>query len=241
MKSYFSCVLGVLLFVSASAPALADDKQAAGDKKSETKPGKHRDGPPGQDGAPGRDGPRGHDGRDGKKDHDHPGMPERGGGRDGGAMPNMRDEARDGGAPGHRGYKNALRELFQDVKDGKVKKEELKAKLLQLQQTRTERRKEHREDIGKRWGQTLAKPPARDELKVHARRMALLNRALVLAQEDSKPDKDKTIDRISKLIDKENARHEQALTRIQSLPSTAATAASAPAPSAASPASGGNQ
>src|SRR6478736_631974 len=156
--------------------------------------------------------------------------------------PGKHHEDRDGGAPGHHGYKNAWRDLYQDLKDGKIKKEDLKAKVAQLQETRTERRKEHREDVGKRWGSTLAKPSARDELKLHARRMAMLNRALVLAQEDTKPDKDKTIDRISKLIDKENARHEKAMTHIQSEPAAAATAAaSAPAPSAANVASGGSQ
>ena len=171
----------------------------------------------------------------------HPG-PEHAGMRDGGAMPGAHDGERDGGTPGRRGYKNALRELYQDLKDGKLKKDELKAKLAQLQDTRNERRKEHREDIGKRWGATLALPPARDELKLHARRMAFLNRALVLSQGDTKPDKDKTIDRISKLIDKENARHDRAMARIQSQPAAAATAATtAPAPSATTIAAGGSK
>ena len=85
-----------------------------------------------------------------------------------------------------------------------------------MKDTRSERRKEHREEIGKRWGGTLALPPARDELTLHARRMAFLNRALVLVQDDTKPDKQKTIDRITKLIDKENARHDQAMAHIQS-------------------------
>ena len=162
--------------------------------------------------------------------------------RDGGTMPGMHDEKRDGGAPGHHGYKNALHALYEDLKDGKLKKDELKAKLAQLQDTRGERRKEHREDIGKRWGATLALPHARDELQIHARRMAFLNRALVLAQADSKPDKDKTIDRISKLIEKENVRHDKAMAGIQSPPAAAATAAAiAPAPSAASEATGGSK
>jgi ribosomal protein L12E/L44/L45/RPP1/RPP2 len=72
--------------------------------------------------------------------------------------------------------------------------------------------------------------------------MAFLNRALVLAQADSKPDKDKTIDRISKLIEKENVRHDKAMAGIQSPPAAAATAAAiAPAPSAASEATGGSK
>ncbi|HYQ43561.1 MAG TPA: hypothetical protein VER11_16380 [Polyangiaceae bacterium] len=232
MKNHLSFVLGFLFLISATAPALADDKPPpTPDKGSERKPGKHHDGLPGRDG-------KGHEDMKGHEHPEHPGMPD----RDGGAMPGMHAEERDGGPPGHRGYKNAVRELYQDLKDGKVKKDELKTKLAQLQETRDERRKEHREDIGKRWGSTLAKPPARDELKLHARRMAMLNRALVLAQEDTKPDKDKTLDRISKLIDKENARHERAMTHIQSqTAATASASAGAPAPSAANIASGGSQ
>lgn len=227
MKNHLSFVPGFLLLISAATPALADDKPS--DKSSETKPGRPHDGPPGHDGM------KGHDHMPG-----HPGMPEHEM-RDAGAMPGMHHEERDGGAPDHHGYKNAMRELVQQLKDGKIKKEELKTKLAQLQSTRDERRKEHREEIGKRWGTTLAKPPAKDELKIHARRMAFLNRALLLAQEDTKPDKDKTIDRISKLIEKENARHDQAMTRIQSQSAASATTPPTPAPSATSVASGGSQ
>jgi hypothetical protein len=225
MKYHLSFVAGLLLQISVATPALADDKPP--DKSSELKPGKHRDGPPGHDGM------KGHEHMPG-----HPGMPDHAEMRDGGAMQGMHHEERDGGPPDHHGYKNALRELYQDLKDGKVKKDELKAKLAQLSDTRDQRRKEHRQDIGNRWGTTLAKPPARDELKIHARRMAFLNRALVLAQGGTAPDKDKTIDRISKLIDKENARHDQAMTRIQSQPAPSTTT---PAASATSVASGGSQ
>jgi len=229
MKNHHLFVLGLLALI-APAAALADDKPKPTDKKSETTPGKHHEDMPGQRGMPGHDGMPGRPGMPG-----HPGMP---GMHDGGAMPGMRGEDRDGGAPGHHGYRNALRELYQDLKDGKLKKDELKAKLAQLQDTRGERRKEHREEVGKRWGATLAKPPARDELKLHARRMAFLNRALVLAQGDTKPDKDKTIDRISKLVDKENARHDRAMARIQAQPAAAASAAPTAPALAASAASG---
>ena len=191
-------------------------------------------GMPGHDGMPGREGMPGHPGMPG-----HEGMP---GMRDGGAPPGMHDEERDGGAPGHHRYRNAVHELYQELKDGKLKKDELKAKLAQLKETRSERQKEHREEVGKRWGATLALPPARDELTLHARRMAFLNRALVLVQDDTKPDKQKTIDRISKLIEKENARHDQAMARIQAQPAAAATAApTAPAAPAASVPSGGSK
>ena len=169
-----------------------------------------------------------------------PGVPDHADMRDGGAMPGRHAEERDGGPARRPGYKNAFRELYLDLKDGKLGKDELKAKLAQLQDTRSERRTEHRHELGKRWGATLALPNARDELKIHARRMAFLDRALVLAQADSKPNKDQTIERISKLIDKENARHDRAMARIQSQPAAAAAAATSVAvPSATSVAGGG--
>src|SRR6478735_1197643 len=138
-----SFVPGLLLLISAAVPALAHDRPLAGDKGSPPSPAKPHDGPPG------RDGPKGHD----DKTHEHPGhpgTPEHADKRDGGAMPGMHHEDHDG-APGHHGYKNAWRGLYQDLKDGKLKKEDLKAKFAQLQETRSERRKEHREDLGKRW------------------------------------------------------------------------------------------
>jgi len=217
MRNHHLFALGLVALLGAPGAALAGDKPPAAEKKSELKPGKqHKDGMPGHEGMP-----------------EHPGRP----GHEG--MPGMHGGERDGGAPGHHGYQNAVRELYQALKDGKFKKEELKAKLAQLNDTRGERRKEHREELGKRWGATLATPPARNELEVHARRMAFLNRALVLSQGDTKPDKDKTIERISKLIDKENARHDRAMARLQSQPAAATTAA--PVPSAANVASGGSQ
>ena len=236
MKNHQLLVLGFVAMIGAPTIARADDKPPAADKKSDVKPDKRHE-LPGHPGPPGRPGAPGHDGVPG-----HEGMPGSGGTPGHLGKPGMHDDDRDGGGPAHHGYKNAVRELFQALKDGKIKKEELSAKLAQLNTTRDERRKEHREDVGKRWGGTLAMPPARDELKLHARRMAFLDRALVLAQADTKPEKAKTIDRISKLIEKENARHEKAMTRIQSQPVAAATAApTAPAASAASAASGGSK
>jgi hypothetical protein len=240
MMNHHLFALCVVALSGAPAAAFADDKPIAAAKKSDEKPGKPHEGMPGHDGLPGRPGMPGHDGPKGRPETpDRAGAP---GMRDGGATPGTRNEDRDGGAPRRPGYKNALRELYQDLKDGKLKKEELKGKLAQLQDTRSERRKEHRQELGKRWGSTLALPPARNELELHARRMAFLDRALVLAQGDTKPDKDKTIDRISKLIDKENARHDRAMARIQAQPATATTtASSAAAPSATSVAAGGSK
>jgi len=227
MKNHHLFIISLVMLMGAPALALADDKPPAANRKSETKPGKpQKEGMPGHEGMPSTlDGARGHQEM-----------------RDAGTLPSMRDEPRDGGVPGRQAYQNGIRELYQDLKNGKLKKDQLQAKLTQLHDTLDERRKAHREDIGKRWGATLEKPAARNELKVHARRTAFLERALVLTQSDGKLDKDKTIDRISKLIDKENARHEKAMTRIQSVPADAVTAApSTSAPSEASEASGGSK
>jgi hypothetical protein len=138
----------------------------------------------------------------------------------------------DGGKPGGRGdgFRGAMRQLREDLKDGKLKKGDLKDKLAKLRESSAERGKVHRQELGKRWGGTLALPAARDELKNHARRMAFLDRAMVLAETEAK-DKDKLTDRISKLIDKENERHERAMERFKSMP-LPATAAPGAAPSA---------
>jgi hypothetical protein len=224
MKSFHFLMLGFALSAAPGA-AWADDKPAAPDKHGDAKHGKHE-----HEGMPGEH--HGHGGMPGMHDGDmrHGEM------RDGGAPPEMRD----GGPPGRGPYKNAVNELFQEMKAGKLTKDQLKQKLTELHATTAERKKEHREELGKQWGATLAKAPAKDELKVHARRMAFLNRALVLAQSDTKPDKQKTIDRITQLIDKENARHDQAMTRIQSQPAPVASALPTPA-APATDANGGSK
>jgi hypothetical protein len=155
------------------------------------------------------------------------------------------------GKPGHgnQGFRNAMRELHERLKTGKLKKEDLKAELAKLHDNAGERSKEHRQELGKRWGSALAMPAAREELKHHARRMAYLNRALLLAQTEVTKDKDKVIERITKLIDKENERHERKMEQLKSAPGTPAAsaaatpsaapaAAAAPAASAASDAKG---
>lgn len=136
------------------------------------------------------------------------------------------------GRPGE-GFRGAMRQLREDLKTGKVKKEELKDKLAKLRESAGERGKEHRRELGKRWGSALAMPAAREELKHHARRTAFLNRALVLAQTEAKDkDKDKLLERIAKLIEKEDERHERAMQRFKSMPTPGASASAAPAAAA---------
>ena len=132
-------------------------------------------------------------------------------------------------------------------------KPELEKRIAEMRANKAERKKEHREGLRRRWGATLAHPAVREELRHHARREAFLSRALFLAQTQAAPkDKDKLVERIEKLIEKEDARHDRAMERLKSMPpppASAASAAAAPgmsaapaaAPSAAPSAKGGAQ
>jgi hypothetical protein len=124
----------------------------------------------------------------------------------------------------HRGY----RALGHDFREGKVTKAELKDRIAAMRANTNERRKEHREGLKKRWGATLAHPACREELRHHARREAFLSRAQFLAQTEVAKDKDKLLERIQKLIDKEEERHAKAMERLKSMPATAAPTAAAP-------------
>jgi hypothetical protein len=135
-------------------------------------------------------------------------------------------------AGGPHGKGRAMRALLDDLKAGKIKKGELKEHLGKLRGNMAERRAQHQSELKARWGAALAMPSARQELEHHARRMARLNRALLLAETEVTKDKDKLVERIQKLIDKEQERHERAMARVKSMPSTPAASA-APAPSAA--------
>ena len=123
-----------------------------------------------------------------------------------------------------RGH-SELRALRDELKAGKVKKEELEARLTKLRDTNRERQENHRAALKARWGENLAKAEAQQELKLHERRMARLNRILLLAQTEKKgKDAEKLSERIEKLVDQENARHEKRMAQI--------SGAAAPAPGA---------
>lgn len=140
-----------------------------------------------------------------------------------------------GGPPGRgRGF-SGMRHLGEEYKHGRVKKAELAERLAAMKQNLAERRRAHRMAVRDRWGAALAHPACREELRLHARREAFLNRALFLAHTEVTKDKDKLVERIEKLIEKENARHDRAMERLKSMGAMAASAA--PAPSAAPAAS----
>ncbi len=136
------------------------------------------------------------------------------------------------GPEGRGDFKRAWRELHDELKSGKLKKDEIKEKLAKLQETSETRAKDHRRALSERWGYALASPAVREELKQHARRVAFLNRAMVLAESEPK-DKAKRTERITKLLDKENERHERAMERFKSTPAPALSASAAPPPAPA--------
>jgi len=140
-------------------------------------------------------------------------------------------EDRAGMAMGARGeFRSAVRQLHIDLREGKVKPAEIKDRLAKLREDAKDRRKAHQQALKEKWGDTLAKPNVREELRHHARRIAFLNRALLLAETERKgKDKDKIVERIEKLIEKENTRHEAAMARIKSGQPTSPAAAAATA------------
>lgn len=193
-------------------------------------------GPPGASSAPGH---RGHD-------HDGDGDDERGRGRD-------RD--RDGGPPGdgERGGRRHFRGMWNDLhegfRSGKPNKDELKKKLDEWHAARDERRKDHREHLISRWGKALHKPDVTSELRRHSERMARLARMEeIVGTEKTGAERQKLLDRIDKLRNNENERHQKAMERLSSAsgapaPSgvASAPAAAASAPAAPAPSAGGAQ
>ena len=228
MKHHHIFALGTCALALALAPASARADKPPGDAKA-GKPARPSDifgKPDGKAGGPaGKAGDHaGKPDADNKGEHGKPGEP------------GKQDEGKADGRRGD-GPRGAMRELHDELKAGKIKKEDLKDRLAKLRETAGERGKQHRQELGKRWGGALAQPSAVEELKHHARRMAWLNRAMVVA-ETGATDKDrpKLTERISKLIAKENDRHERAMERLKSMPATPGASAApnaAPAPSAA--------
>ncbi len=131
--------------------------------------------------------------------------------------------------------------LVKQLRAGTITRAEFDTKFKELRSTIKERRKAHQSELRERFDATvLRSAPFKEELRIHARRMAFLNRAQVVAQSELTGDKQKkTLARIDKLIELESQRHEKAVARIKggdapTPPGSAIAAASAaPAASAA--------
>jgi hypothetical protein len=138
-------------------------------------------------------------------------------------------------------FRSQLREIGQELKAGKLKKEDVKARIDKLNETRKERQQQHREALKDRFGDRLSNPAAISELRHHERRVAMLDRALLLAQTDATvKNKDKVVARIETLIEKENARHERKMAEFKSAtapnaPGAVVGAAATPQPNTAAP------
>lgn len=117
------------------------------------------------------------------------------------------------------------RELREDIKDGASRKEiaedrkdiredrkDLAEGRKEIREDRKEHRKARRKEIREKWGETVKKPAAKEELKVHSRRMARLVRARAVAMEHGKKE---LVARIDKLMEKEKTRHQAAMEKLK--------------------------
>jgi hypothetical protein len=141
-------------------------------------------------------------------------------------------EASAGHGKAGENFHREWRELRDELKAGKLKKEDLEGRIAKLRNTTKERQSEHRQALKAHWGDHLAKPEAQQELQVHERRMAKLNRLALLSQTERKgKEAEKLSERVEKLILLETARHDQRMEQITSN-GAAATQAEAASPKA---------
>ncbi len=144
-----------------------------------------------------------------------------------------------GGGWGSRGSQGDLAEMF---RHHRPKPEEAKARIAEFHQTFAARREAHRELVRTEFGGTaLSHPDLVAELRKHARHVAFLDRAkLVATTELAEPKRSATLARIDKLTAREEARHNAAVQKLKGepgpTPSTLAAASGAPAVTSAAPA-----
>lgn len=132
----------------------------------------------------------------------------------------------------------SLSELAEAVRRGVVRPDEIRTRLGELAATRSARRDARLAELKARHGaDTLEDPGFREELRIHARRMAFLHRAQIVAAADlAEPKRAQTLARIHALTGKEERRHDARLAALRSrIPKQGVAAASA---SAAAPATG---
>jgi hypothetical protein len=128
----------------------------------------------------------------------------------------------------HREYRSQVEKLHEELSAGKITKDQFKDEVVKLHASFGERAKDEANAVKQRWGALVQRPDVHRELADHARRMAYLDRATVVTeQEVSEPPRAQLLVRIKQLRDKEVTRHEAAMKKL-----SAETAAAAPAPSA---------
>jgi len=119
------------------------------------------------------------------------------------------------------------KEIAEDKKELRDDKKELKEDRKEL---RRELKQARRKELREKWGNLTKMPEAQAELKVHARRIARLERARKVADEAGKKE---VVARIDKLLEKERARHQKAMEKLKekgpaATPSAAATPGAVP-------------
>jgi hypothetical protein len=100
------------------------------------------------------------------------------------------------------------KERKEDKAEAKEDKAEAKEERKEKREERKAKRQERVKEIRAKWGDMVNRPAVRNELRIHAQRMARLNRARRLAEEAQKTD---TVARIDKLIERERTRHQAAM------------------------------
>ena len=113
--------------------------------------------------------------------------------------------------------KDAKDEAKEDVKEAKKEVDEARKELKEawgkLRETRKDRRQARREELKKTWGDLPKHPAVKNELKLHAWRMARLKRIRAIADSEGKKD---TVARVDKLMEKEKQRHQKRMDHLKS-------------------------
>jgi hypothetical protein len=129
-----------------------------------------------------------------------------------------------------------------DFYNGKSTKAELDARVAAMHTNRNERRADQQRGLKNRWGaRLLLHPDCREELRLHARRLANLTRALFLAYTDpSVKQRAELVSRLEGIMEREEDRHTKAMEKLRAtLPDAATPAAPTPPPASASAPAGG--
>jgi TolA-binding protein len=133
----------------------------------------------------------------------------------------------------HQQYRSRIEKLHDELSAGKITREQFKDELTKLHATFAERAQDEGNEVKKRWGALVRRADVYDELKNHARRIAYLDRAVVVVEQDvSEPPRAQLMTRIKDLREQENARHEAAMKRFASSAGSGQPATPGPATSA---------
>jgi len=125
------------------------------------------------------------------------------------AVKDAKDKVKDAAKDAKEAAGDAKKDAKEAAKDAK---KDLKEARVKLHETRKERRQENRKAAREKWGDLVKKPKVREELARHVRFTARLNHTARLAKEG---DKEKLADRVEKLQEKENARHDKRMAALK--------------------------